>query len=166
MTVRPATLCSCVFMPTKEKTTTSLLFTFNEYFPSTSVIVPLPVPFTNTLTPGKPSPVPSDTTPFKVISCACRPKGYNKSINNENESILIHRKLLVGSLIKSLISSIFLINNIYLANTFHLIPPTPSNTDTVREEHGSSLSTCHPSKATAPHHDGSDSHTIRDIPDL
>ena len=39
------------------------------YLPSKSVCVPVDVPFTNTLTPGK-VPDESDTVPETVLSCA------------------------------------------------------------------------------------------------
>ena len=52
----------------KENTNVELSFTLKKYFPLTSVVVPLLVPFITTLTPDKSSPFTSLTTPVTAKS--------------------------------------------------------------------------------------------------
>ena len=69
ITVWFCTLTSVVFFPTKLKTSTFPFLVLMEYFPSKSVSVPLVLPLTSMVTPGK-GPVWSLTTPLIVIpSC-------------------------------------------------------------------------------------------------
>src|SRR5690606_30207451 len=70
MTERPATGISSDKYPTEEKSSTaSSLGTSNEYLPFMSVMVPVVVPFTTTVTPGKALPFSSVILPETLIAC-------------------------------------------------------------------------------------------------
>ena len=60
---------SCFLYPTNENTNVPLASDSIEYFPSPFVTVPEDVPFTFTLTPGKPDPPSSETRPEMFWDC-------------------------------------------------------------------------------------------------
>ena len=65
--LRPFTFISCLFIPMYENSRVAVLDALIEYLPSISVVVPVVVPLTTTLTPGNGSPVTSVTTPLTMF---------------------------------------------------------------------------------------------------
>src|SRR6478736_7842692 len=78
-----------------------------ENLPSTSVTVPLEVPFTRTDTPGTGDPASSLTIPLTTFDCAKRSVGPVKSIitvrNVMLASLLMCNNLIIGSIVVGLL---------------------------------------------------------------
>ena len=71
--VAPVTATSWRVKPTELNTSVLFSGTLSEKLPSPPVLVPMLVPFTSTVTPGRPSPLACATRPDTITSCTAPP---------------------------------------------------------------------------------------------